>query len=201
MVFEKTIREVVDENYVYARALHYLGIDFFVHPDLKLKEVCAEKGLEREQVIQSFYAFDSNPRLSFKQLKSYPIELLVEFLKHAHHLFIKDKLPYIVHLAKSLNGSSGMQALLPEFIEDLIRHIYEEEDQLFEHICELEKFVNGNFNPAIMQARINQFSVRLFIKGGFSCGIDVVLFHRSDDTAELRVAVLRGRGFDWRGWQ
>lgn len=134
MVFEKTIREVVDENYVYARALHYLGIDFFVNPNQKLKEICNERNLEREQVIQSFYAFDTNPRLSFKQLKSYPIELLVEFLKHAHHLFIKDKLPYIVHLAKSLNGNSGLQGLLPEFVEDLIRHIYEEEDTTFKYI-------------------------------------------------------------------
>lgn len=134
MVFEKTIREVIDENYVYARALHYLGIDFFENPDLKLKELCMEKGLDRKQVIKSFYEFDSCHRFSFKQLEAYPIELLTEFLKHAHHVFIKDKLPYIVHLSKALKGNRGLQGLVPEFVEDLIRHIYEEEDTTFKYI-------------------------------------------------------------------
>ena len=143
MVFEKTIREVVDENYVYARALHYLGIDFFENPDQKLREICAEKNLDRKQVIKSFYEFDSCHRLSFKQLETYPIELLTEFLKHSHHLFIKDKLPYIVHLAKALKGNQGLQGLLPEFVEDLIRHIYEEEDTTFKYIHLLSEIKKG----------------------------------------------------------
>lgn len=143
MVFEKTIRDVVDENYVYARALHYLGIEFFENPDQKLKEICAEKKLKRQQVIKSFYAFDSNYRLSFKQLEAYPIELLTEFLKHSHHLFIKDKLPYIVHLTKALHGYHGFHGLLPEFVEDLIRHIYEEEDTTFKYIHLLAAIKNG----------------------------------------------------------
>ena len=143
MVFEKTIREVVDENYVYARALHYLGIDFFENPDQKLKEICAAKNLDRQQVIKSFYEFDSCYRLSFKQLATYPIELLTEFLKHSHHLFIKDKLPYIVHLAKALKGNQGLQGLLPEYVEELIRHIYEEEDTTFKYIHLLSDIKSG----------------------------------------------------------
>ena len=143
MVFEKTIREVIDENYVYARALHYLGIDFFENPDLKLRELCAEKGLDRKQVIKSFYEFDSCHRFSFKQLEAYPIELLIEFLKHSHHVFIKDKLPYIVHLSKALKGNTGLQGLLPEFVEDLIRHIYEEEDTTFKYIHLLTDIQKG----------------------------------------------------------
>lgn len=143
MVFEKTIREVVDENYVYARALHYLGIDFFEEPDKKLKEICKEKGLNKKQVIKSFYDFDTCPRLSFKELETYPIELLTEFLKHSHHVFIKDKLPFIVHLAKRLDKNKELQNLLPEFVEDLIRHIYDEEDSTFKYIQVLVAIKKG----------------------------------------------------------
>ncbi len=134
MVFEKTIREVVEENYVYGRALHYLGIEFFEAPDRKLREICAERGLDRKQVIKSFYEFDSCHRFSFKELDNYPIELLTEYLKHSHHVFIKDKLPYIVHLVKEWREAPGLQGLLPEFVEDFIRHIYEEEDSTFKYI-------------------------------------------------------------------
>ncbi|MEP5103667.1 MAG: iron-sulfur cluster repair di-iron protein [Ekhidna sp.] len=144
MVFEKTLNEVVDENYVYARALHYLGIDFFENPHRKLKDICRERSLDRQKVIKSFYLFDSNQRISFPELESYPIELLMEYLKHAHHVFIKEKLPFIVHLARKWNREEGLKNLLPEFIEDFIRHIYEEEDSTFRYIDLLCKQSDGS---------------------------------------------------------
>lgn len=134
MVFEKTIEDVVDENYVYARALHYLGIDFFETPHKNLAEVCREKGLDQRVIIKTFYMFDSNSRLSFKELETYPVELLIEYLKHSHHIFIKEKLPYIVHLVKNWKANRHLSGLLPDFIEDLIKHIYEEEDSTFKYI-------------------------------------------------------------------
>lgn len=121
MVFEKTLEQIVNENYVYARALHYLGIDFFESPHKKLNTVCKERGLDRTQVIKSFYSFDSCHRLSFAELEKYPIELLTEYLKHAHYLFIKDKLPYIIHLTKNWDRLD-LKDLLAEFVEDFIKH-------------------------------------------------------------------------------
>lgn len=143
MVFEKTLGEIVDENYVYARALHYLGISFFESPNVALREICKEKGLDRETVISNFYLFDSCTRLSFKELKSYPIELLVEYLKHSHHLFIKEKLPFIIHLARNCNEDWELQKLLPEFVEDFIEHIYEEEDTVFSYVQILSNSAKG----------------------------------------------------------
>lgn len=144
MVFEKTIGEVVNENCVYARALHYLGIDFFEAPDRKLKEICAERGLERQQVIKTFYEFDSCSRFSFQELQSYPIELLTEYLRHAHHIFIKEKLPFIVHLVRKWDRTEGLKNLLPEFVEDFIKHIYEEEDTTFKYIELLSTIKKGS---------------------------------------------------------
>ena len=144
MVFEKTIGQVVNENYVYARALHYLGIDFFETQNRKLKEICKERGLERQKIIKSFYLFDSCWRFSFEELKNHPIELLTEYLKYAHHLFIKDKLPYIVHLVKKWDRVEGLKNLLPEFVEDFIKHIYEEEDTTFKYVELLCAMKNGS---------------------------------------------------------
>ncbi len=143
MVFEKTLAEIVDENYVYARALHYLGISFFEEPHKALSEICRKKGLDREQVIKSFYLFDGCNRLSFKELDSYPIELLLEYLKHAHHLFIKEKLPFIIHLAKHCDENLEIKKLLPEFAEDFILHIYEEEDTVFRYVHVLNDSSKG----------------------------------------------------------
>ena len=174
MVFEKTVREVVEENYVYGRALHYLGIEFFEAPDRMLKEICEEKGLDRKQVIKSFYEFDSCHRFSFKELDKYPIELLTEYLKHSHHVFIKDKLPYIVHLVKEWKEAPGLQGLLPEFVEDFIRHIYDEEDSTFKYIQLLVDIKKGIENAPFTKL----FSFRDF------CLEDEFHHHQNDDEFE-----------------
>ncbi len=160
MVFEKTLAEIVDENYVYARALHYLGISFFENPNKALSEICWEKGLDQEKVIQSFYLFDTCSRVSFNELKSYPIDLLVEYLKHSHHLFIKDKLPFIIHLARNCEEELAIQKLLPEFVEDFIRHIYEEEDSVFKYVQILDKSSKGSVsNPISELLQFGKFSL------------------------------------------
>jgi len=160
MVFEKTIEQVVDSNYVYARALHYLGIDFFEAPHKKLKEVCAERGLDQKHVIKSFYAFDSCPRLSFRELDKYPIELLIAYLKHSHHIFIKEKLPYIVHLIEKWDCDASLKTLLPEFIEDFIKHIYEEEDTVFGYIQKLCKAKKGSHGDLVAVGVFRRFSLQ-----------------------------------------
>lgn len=160
MVFEKTIGQVVDENYVYARALHYLGIDFFDSPERKLKEICQERGLDRQKVIKSFYLFDSCYRFSFAELKKYPIALLTECLKHAHHVFIKDKLPYIVHLVRQWDRDEGLKHLLSEFVEDFIKHIYEEEDTTFKYIELLTQVKKGSAKaPYLLMMDFQNYSL------------------------------------------
>lgn len=160
MVFEKTLAEIVDENYVYARALHYLGISFLKTPNEELGWVCKEMGLSREKVIKSFYEFDGCSRISFNELKTYPVDLLLEYLRHAHHLFIKDKLPFIVYLAKNSENGSELQKLLPEFVEDFIKHIYEEEDTVFGYVRVLSDSSKGKIaNPIGELIPFKEFSL------------------------------------------
>ncbi len=140
-VLKKSIASVVEENFVYARALHYLGIEFFDNEQKTLNEICAERGISRQKMIKCFYDFDNSKKCSFSELSGYPVDLLLEYLKHSHHLFIKEKLPYISHLLQSLKASfaNDLKEIFPVFIEDFIKHIYEEEDQLFRYVSSLSK--------------------------------------------------------------
>lgn len=138
-VFDQTIRSLVDENYIYARALKYLGVDFYLYPDRKLKEVCAEMNLDKDRVLKTFYLFDRSHRFSFRELDKCPLEIVIEYLKHSHHIFIKDKLPYIAGLISKYPAQEDMKLIFPEFVEEFISHIYEEEDTLFRYISRLIK--------------------------------------------------------------
>jgi len=149
---KRKIQDIIGENYIFASVLHYFGLKFYDYSDKTLEQVCKLKGISVEKVSQSFeraVSEDASP--DFEQL-NYPVELLVEYLKHMHHRFVKQRLPYIVDLVqscKSIDPVYGqiikdLKFVLPLFIEDFIKHMYEEEDELFQYILLLNKTSNGD---------------------------------------------------------
>jgi len=147
-LFSLTIGSLVDENYVYARALSYLGVDFYLHHDRKLLEICEELNISKDQVLKAFYLFDQSHRFSFTELNHLPLEIVVEYLKHTHHVFIKDKLPYIARLINQHNALEDLKLIFPEFVDEFVNHIYEEEDTLFHYLDTLIKIEKGHHkNP------------------------------------------------------
>lgn len=138
-VFNQTISEIVDENYIYARALNQLGILFYECPNRLLGDICKERGLIKEHVLRSFYLFDQNHRLSLKELQNYPIEIIIQYLKYTHNIFLKNKLPYIANLINEVDGNSDLKFIFPEFVTEFIDHIHEEEDTVFNYINQLIK--------------------------------------------------------------
>src|SRR5690606_26886763 len=89
-------------------------------------------------------------------LGGYPIDLIIEYLKHAHFLLIKHKLPYIARLVESFranhadytNLEKDLKLVFPLFVEDFIHHIDEVEDTLFTDVRLLERAVREKCRPS-----------------------------------------------------
>ncbi|MEQ8575383.1 MAG: hemerythrin domain-containing protein, partial [Fulvivirga sp.] len=87
--------------------------------------------------------------------------------KHAHYIFIKQKLPYLSRLIECLdNHSEGYEAVVkdlkfvfPLFVEDFIHHIYEEEDTLFSYLLSLYHFKKGRGNISKMYFEMENHSL------------------------------------------
>lgn len=165
----KRITQLVDENYVHAYVLFYFGIRFDEFPEDTLEQSCARKGLKVEQVIREL----ENPthvREADLPLISYPVDLIIEYLKHSHFLFIKHKLPYIVRLVNSFKAEGieyisverDLKIVFPLFVEDFIEHIYEEEDTLFRYIKVLDRASKGTYVPTKLFYLIEKHSVQKF---------------------------------------
>ena len=82
--------------------------------------------------------------LDVKTLESSPLNLVIEYLKHNHSYFIKNKLPYIKSLISSLslenkkfNFFKDLKFIFPLFYEDFVDHILEEEKYIFSYIQKL----------------------------------------------------------------
>jgi regulator of cell morphogenesis and NO signaling len=154
-ISNKKITELVDENYIFAYVLYYFGIQFYEYSENTLKQVCVQKGLNVDQVVQSLESISDPAESPYSKVPvdELPVDLVIEYLKHTHHLFIKQKLPYIARLIEKLSPAvtplaKDLQIVFPLFVEDFIYHIYEEEDTLFTYISLLasarKKKANAN---------------------------------------------------------
>jgi regulator of cell morphogenesis and NO signaling len=165
----RRIGELVEENYVHAYVLFYFGIKFYEFSELTLEQVCLKKGLRFEQVLKEMES-PSMTQETDLPLTSYPIDLIIEYLKHAHFIFIKHKLPYMAGLVESfhtehenyLGVERDLKVVFPLFVEDFIHHIYEEEDTLFSYIRTLERAVKGSYNPTRLFYLLERNSLHKF---------------------------------------
>lgn len=164
----RRISDLVDQDKVRAHVLFYFGIKFYEYSEQTLEQVCQERGLSVEAVVREL----ENPGENFKEadlpLMSYPIDLIIEYLKHSHFLFVKHKLPYIGRLVNSFKANhqayesveKDLKILFPLFLEDFIHHIYEEEDTLFKYIQLLEKASRSKYNPSHLYQMMEKSSLQ-----------------------------------------
>jgi|SRR5690606_38168265 regulator of cell morphogenesis and NO signaling len=163
------IQELVSQNYVHGYVLFYMGIRFYEYSEQTLAQVCEQRGLKVEQIIKELES-PSHVQQTDLPLVSYPIDLIVEYLKHAHFLFIKHKLPYIARLVENFKAQHDdysqierdLKIVFPLFVEDFIEHIYEEEDTLFRYILALDKASRGDFSPGKLYYLMESNSVQKF---------------------------------------
>ncbi|AFM03597.1 regulator of cell morphogenesis and NO signaling [Bernardetia litoralis DSM 6794] len=146
----ESITDLVSKNYVYAAVLHYFGIDFYNHAHQTLAQTCAEKGIDAtvlikqlEEAVMKRKFYESGKAINQK-ISHYPIQLVIEYLKHAHRIFMRRSLPYMSKLVCDCDSNGfekqyksiieDLKIAFPLFAEDFIHHIFEEEDSLFDYI-------------------------------------------------------------------
>ena len=121
---DKRIADLVDQNYVHAYVLFYFGIRFFDYSEQTLEQVCQERGLKVDQVVREL-ELPTHLQEADLPLVTYPIDLIIEYLKHSHFLFIKHKLPYIARLVENFKANHNdfqtverdLKIVFPLFVE------------------------------------------------------------------------------------
>jgi len=163
----RTINDIVETNYVYAYVLYYSGIRFYEYADDTLEQVCRARSLKVAQVTQSLEKASLQPEPRPIALENLPIDLVIEYLRHAHAIFIKRKLPYMAHLVETLRQESfvcarDLQIVFPLFVEDFILHIHEEEDTFFGYVERLRQARQRQVSPGKIFYDLENHSVQRF---------------------------------------
>lgn len=170
MAYDKyKINELIEQNYVFASVLFYFGIDFYEYSEETLEQVCRAHGLQPAQVIQRLET--ACQQTEVPNLNNLPINIILEYLKHTHYLFVKYKLPYLARLIKNLEAQGTADAgvvndlkfVFPLFVEDFIKHIYQEEDTLFSYILQLHFCIQKEkYNPGKLFYLMEKHSIETF---------------------------------------
>lgn len=169
-IIHRKIEDLVGENLIFASVLYYFGIKFFDYSEKTLKQVCDERKLDIQKVIKSLESIQKGSPQDNIKLVSYPLELIIEYLKHTHYLFIKQKLPFIARLLENMDGTrfqgsnfvEDLKLVFPLFVQDFIVHIYEEEDTLFNYILNLKKALQGEINPSVIYYQMEKHSIQKY---------------------------------------
>ena len=169
-IIHKKIEDLVGENLIFASVLYYFGIKFYDYSEKTLKQVCEERQLDIHRVIKSLESVKERGHQDNIKLVTYPVELIIEYLKHTHYLFIKQRLPFIARLLENIdeknfhssNFIEDLKLVFPLFVEDFIEHIYEEEDTLFNYILNLKKAMQGEVSPSLIYYQMEKHSIQKY---------------------------------------
>jgi regulator of cell morphogenesis and NO signaling len=151
-MIDKTISMLLAENATHGRVLHNLGVDFELHYNQSLAEVCKAFKWNQKVIVKAFESEGLSIKLTHRDLNRRSLGALIAYLKQSHVTFIKECLPYIGILIDKLKGPAplitDLKLVFPLFFEDFVTHIHEEEDGLFEYIKVLVGLEQGRvINP------------------------------------------------------
>lgn len=169
-LLKKTINDLVTENHIRASVLYYFGVKFYDYRTETLEQVCAGHGLKAGSVIKALELVGDDKETTQRQLQALPVELMVEYLKHAHYIFVKKRMPYVAQLIDGVKDvdfrykslSNDLKSIFPLFVEDFIEHIYEEEDTFFSYVSQLSRFLKDDVPSSEVFYLMEKYSVREF---------------------------------------
>lgn len=140
----KTIGEIVAEDFRTAAIFKKHGIDFCCRGGRTIEEACEKKKVMEQQLIDELSALPSGKGDNV-DVSSWPLDLLANYIVKIHHKYVREKTPMLLQFLDKLCKVHGdrhpelfeVNALFTESAHDLGEHFQKEECVLFPFIEKL----------------------------------------------------------------
>ncbi len=143
----QTVGQLVAERPERGRVFERLGIDYCCGGRKPLAAVCADRGLDVQQVVAQLDAADATPASSADpDWTTVPLSQLADHIESVHHAFMRRELPRMAALVHKVAGVHAaahpdlkeLEETFVRFAGDLGIHMSTEESALFPWIRSLE---------------------------------------------------------------
>ena len=145
---EKTVGEIVAEDYRTAGVFKKFDMDFCCGGGRPLSEACAKKGVNVDELLAEINKVtqESSDHHNYNEWSP---QFLIDYIINNHHHFVRTKLPEIKAYAKKVAKVHGksypeLQEMLELFLrlkDEMISHLDKEEKILFPYIKKLGKMI------------------------------------------------------------
>lgn len=139
---EKSIGQLVAEDYRTAQVFKAHKIDFCCKGNRTLTEVATKKGLNLEAISEELEAVRSNGQENLPDFKTWPLDLLIDYIEKTHHRYVEKQIPVLKQYLNKLYRVHGERH--PELFDifeqfntsagELSMHMKKEELVLFPYI-------------------------------------------------------------------
>ncbi len=146
-VQEKTIGQMVAEDYRIAQVFKNHKIDFCCQGNRSIKEVAEKHSLEADALLREIDQVQQQPNNGNIDFKSWPIDLLADYIEKKHHRYVEERIPVLKQYLDKLCKVHGEKH--PELLEinehfiasagELAKHMKKEELILFPWVRQMVK--------------------------------------------------------------
>jgi len=136
---EKTIGQMVAEDYRIAQVFKNHNIDFCCNGNRSIKEVASNHGLEADALLREIDQVQQQPSNDNIDFKSWPLDLLADYIEKKHHRYVEERIPVLKQYLNKICKVHGERH--PELLEinehfiasagELAMHMKKEELILF----------------------------------------------------------------------
>lgn len=149
----ETLASLSAADFRKAEVFKKFGLNFSCHGKQSLEEACNSNNINL-QVLRNELDAAATKKSDSPDYNSWSLTLLIQFIKHSHHVYVKTHLPELVSICQFLNSEfkndtlSEISRLCQILSHELLAHINKEEIILFPYILQLQKQVEENEAPA-----------------------------------------------------
>lgn len=148
MEVQKTriIGELVAQDYRTASVFKKYGIDFCCQGNRTISDACTAKKIDVEGVLNDLNAIGNVSDSAGIDFKSWPLDLLADYIEKTHHRYVEDKSPELIAYLEKICEVHGhnhtelyeIKGLVQQTVGNLTQHMKKEELILFPFIRKME---------------------------------------------------------------
>jgi regulator of cell morphogenesis and NO signaling len=152
VTLDRTIRDIVAEDYRTAAVFQRYGLDFCCKGNRTVEQACIDAGISADEVQQDLQDATELPQIGCApRFNSWDLPSLITYIVSNHHAYVRAQMPVLQTHAGKVARVHGerhpemvrVAAIVDEVVDEMSAHMTKEEQILFPYITRLAALVDA----------------------------------------------------------